>query len=330
MKATEIGGNEPITSNPDEHVYGHFIPPRAKSLKQLLQHTTVEHVLASHGDIHSITSSDTVETALQTFRDHCVSSVPVYVGDKNSKFIGLLDTKDVLEYFLSLSKEQRHEFFQKKVGDLAEVSKFSPTQIVPVGTPLLEVLPALAKGDVHRVGVKDPASDSLFNIISQMTLVQFIARNISMLETKLRNVPVSDFMKQIISVENIPSDTNTHKSFEYLFRNNISAAAIVNSDGIVTDTLSMSDLVGMLYDKLEHIDSSVLSFLSSTRRTKSTKPPITCQLTDTLEYTLLKLASTKVHRLWVVDGESNRYLGLVSLTDILAFFAREFTDAQCC
>jgi len=327
MKATELGGID--MPSDCENIAGFYIPPRAKTLKQLLQYTTVEHLLASHGQIVSILSSDTVQTALQTFRDHNVLSVPVYRGDGNSKFIGLLDTSDILEYFLSLnSDEWESKFFQTTIKDLVEVSKFNPTQMVTVGTSLLDVLGVLSKGDTHRVGVLDPNSNALFNIVSQMSLIQFLSRNISLLDAEMKNVPVSEFMKQIVQVENIPTDTITHKAFEYLFRQNISAAAVVDMNGKVTDTLSTSDIVGVLYDKFTNMHSIISLFLSSTRRTKAVKPPIVCKLSDTFEYTLLKLGSTKVHRLWVVDGDDNRYLGLVNLTNILFFCARMWLEQE--
>eukprot|EP00026_Physarum_polycephalum_P005953 Phypoly_transcript_05992.p1 GENE.Phypoly_transcript_05992~~Phypoly_transcript_05992.p1 ORF type:complete len:284 (-),score=30.26 Phypoly_transcript_05992:929-1780(-) len=267
LKATELGGIESVCSGEPENVSGFYIPPRAKTIKQLLQYTTVEHLLASHGHIAYVVSSDTVETALQAFRDHNVLSVPVY-SDDNSKFIGFADTSDILEYFLSLKKEEwEPKFLQTRIKDLIEVSKFTPTPVVSVGTPLLDVLGILSKGDTHRVGITDPAnSNLLFNVISQMSLVQFIARNISLFETNTLNTPVSEFMKQIVRVETIPSDTPTHKAFGYLFEKNISGAAVVDESGKVVDTLSASDIVGVLYDKCSHMDSAVSLFLSSTRR----------------------------------------------------------------
>ena len=52
------------------------------------------------------------------------------------------------------------------------------------------------------------------------------------------------------------------------------------------------------------------------------QPPITCRTEDTLEYVIMKLAATGVHRLWVVDSETQlQYLGLVNLTNVLETIA---------
>jgi len=267
-------------------------------------------------DIYSVLDTDTVETTLQSFRDNEVHSVPVYSSADKSKFLGLVDTADIMEYFFSLKREDLDtRFFQTPVGELIEISKFNPTPMVSIGTSLIEVLQTLEKGETHRVGVLDPSSGALYNIISQMSLLRFISRNISLMDGELRDKLVSTFMKKIVTVENIPSDTNTFSAFEYLFKRNISAAAVVDVDGNLVDTLSTTDIVGFLYDRFSNIDNSVMKFLSSTRRTKSFKPPIVCTLIDTFEYVIMKLTSTHVHRLWVV--EDNRYLGLVNLTNVL-------------
>lgn len=321
MKAKEMGGAvEKSVPCADENVSGYYIPPRAKNVQQLLQYTTVEHLLASHGHIHSAIETDTVETALQSFIDNSIQSIPVYSSKNQSKYLGLVDTTDILDFFFSLSREQLYtDFFQTSLGQLVEMSKIESTPMVSIGTPLIDVLQILSTGETHRIGVRDPNSEALFNIISQMSLVQFISRNISLIEDSIKEAPVSKFMKQIITVETIPSDTPTLNAFNYLFRRNISAAAVVDAAGIIIDTLSISDISGFLYDNnFSNLNSYVTEFLMATRRTKSTKPPIVCHMDSNFEYVLMKLGSTRVHRLWVVD-EQNRYLGLVNLTNVLGF-----------
>lgn len=309
-----------------QNVAGHYIPPKAKNLDELLQYTTVEHLLCAHGQIHSALDTDTVETALQLFRDHGIQAVPVYNSKKSNKFIGLVDNKDILDFFFSLSKEQLHtHFMQTKLANIIELSKLEDTPMVSVGTPLSEVLQTLSKGEVHRVGVRDPNSNSLYNIISQMSIVQFIARNISLIDQGTRDTPVSKFMKQIVTIENIPVDTTTLDAFNYLFRRNIGAAAVVDLMGRLVDTLSVTDIIGFLYDNdFSQLDQSISSFLLATRRTKAYKPPIVCHMSDTYEYVALKLASTKVHRLWVVkENEDTRYLGLVNLSNVLSVLSNQ-------
>jgi len=298
----------------EEFVSGDVIPPKARNIKQLLSYTTVENLLANRGNIISLKDSDTVERALQTFREHEIQSVAVYKGDK---FEGIVETKDILAFFCGMDCEQhgmRETFLHQTLLDLIE----RPSRLVSIGTPLSEVLRILSQGEAHRVHILDEQTHSLFNVISQLFLVQFVAKNISLLSPDQRNKPVSEFMKKMCSVNTIPSDTSTYKSFTFLYDDNISAAAVVDREtGRIIDTISTSDLAGLLYDGFDCIEASVVEFLAATRRTKALKPPITCLMEDTLEYVVLKLASTRVHRLWVVGSSANQYLGLVNLTNVL-------------
>jgi len=142
-----------------------------------------------------------------------------------------------------------------------------------------------------------------------------------------RNKPVSEFMKWMNCIRTIPSDTRTYESFGYLYNDGISAAAVIDSTtGMIIDTVSTTDLIGLIDDGFEYMEKSIVEFLAATRRTKALKPPITCHLSDTLEYVLIKLASTKVHRLWVIEESTNLYLGLVNLTNVMEALAGFLDD----
>lgn len=308
----------------EEFVQGSSVPSKAKSLSQLLTYTTVENLLANGGNIISLKEDDTVESVLKTFKDTEIQAAPVY--DANGKFVRILKIADIFYYFCGITHDDMEAFFTQKIKRLwANDILQQESLLVPIGTSLAEVIKTLATG-IHHVGVLDKFSNTLFNIISQMFVVQFIAKNISLVPQELRNLPVHQFMKQIVQVKTIPSDTSTRESFEYLFMDKISAAAVVHSiTGAIMDTISTTDMVGVVYDRFKHLDHPVVDFLNATRRTKALKPPITCKLDDTLEYVIMKLASTGVHRLWVVDeATGQRYLGLVNLANVLEAITQTF------
>jgi len=300
-------------------VEGTVIPSRAKTLTQLISSTTVENLLKNEENVVSLNEENTIEDALKAFKDTEVQAMPLYDG--GGKFLRVIEIRDIFYYFCCNEAEDLEFFFKRSLKNLfgsglALPSKDSP--LIPIGTLLSEVVKTLSTG-IHHVGVLDELSHSLFIIISQLYVVQFIAKNISLMSPELRHLPVSQFMHQIVTVMNIPSDTRTRAAFEYLFTDNVSAAAVVHHlTGDIVDTISTTDIVGVLYDRFSHLQKPVVDFLFATRRTKALKPPITCKMDDTFEYVIMKLASTGVHRLWVVDSATqSRYLGLVSLTDVL-------------
>jgi len=300
-------------------VEGTVIPSRAKTLTQLICTTTVENLLTNGGNVVSLNENNTIEDALKAFKDTEAQAMPLYDGE--GKFMRVIEIRDIFYYFCCNEIEDLEFFFKRSLENLfgsglSLPSKDSP--LVPIGTLLSDVIKTLSTG-IHHVGVIDELSQSLFIIISQLYVVQFIAKNISLMSPELRRLPVSQFMRQIVTVMNIPSDTKTREAFEYLFTDNVSAAAVVHHiTGDIIDTISTTDIVGVVYDRFSHLQKPVVDFLFATRRTKALKPPITCKMEDTFEYVIMKLASTGVHRLWVVDSAiQTRYLGLVSLTDVL-------------
>jgi len=308
----------PLPSPCEDDIAGEVIPARATNMRQLLVFTTVENLLMRGGNIIALKDSDTVEHALQIFREYEIQSAPVYSGED---FLGLVDTSDILSFFCSIERERpniKHTFLKHTLQNLIEIARCTAIPVVPIGCPLSEVMKILATGNTHRVEIFDDQTHSLFNIVSQLSIIQFVGKNISLLLPEQRSKPVSEFMKWMNCIRTIPSDTSTYNTFGYLYNDGISAAAVVDStSGKVIDTISTTDLIGLIDDGFEYLESSIVDFLCATRRTKALKPPITCQLSDTLEYVLIKLASTKVHRLWVTEAETNRYLGLVNLTNVL-------------
>jgi len=318
----------PVPSPSEEWIAGEVIPARAVNVEQLLRFTTVENVLANcWGNIISLKESDTVEQALKIFREYEMQSAPVYNGDK---FLGLVDTTDILSFFCSLEYNlpyMKQTSLKQTLKNLIEIARFSPIPVVAIGTPLSQVVKILAKGSAHRVKVLDEKTHSLFNLISQLSIIRFVAKNISLLLPEQRNKPVSEFMKWMNCIRTIPSDTRTYESFGYLYNDGISAAAVIDSTtGMIIDTVSTTDLIGLIDDGFEYMEKSIVEFLAATRRTKALKPPITCHLSDTLEYVLIKLASTKVHRLWVIEESTNLYLGLVNLTNVMEALAGFLDD----
>eukprot|EP01112_Ceratiomyxa_fruticulosa_P022978 TRINITY_DN85_c0_g1_i1.p1 TRINITY_DN85_c0_g1~~TRINITY_DN85_c0_g1_i1.p1 ORF type:complete len:365 (-),score=72.88 TRINITY_DN85_c0_g1_i1:142-1236(-) len=312
----------------EENVVGYVVPAKAKNLSQLLENTTVDDVLAHRGHLVTLNDTDSVNEALRTLRDSGVSSAPVY--DVGHKFMGMVDMKDFLEYLFPLLEKRGddvdfdEDFLKQPVGNVVESSRSNPTVMVDHGTTLLSVLNTLSQDRNYRVGVLERKDHTVFNIVSQLSLIKFFAKNISIFPEILLSFRVVDFMEQMVESFSIPSDTTTLKTLKYLHREQISGAPVVDCiSGQIIDTFSCTDLQGFVFGgpKFSFLEKSVVEFLSSARRTKSIKPPITCNPNDTLESVLLKLAGTGVHRLWVIS-EDLEYRGLVNLTHLLDFIRR--------
>eukprot|EP01111_Echinosteliopsis_oligospora_P004058 TRINITY_DN1640_c0_g1_i1.p1 TRINITY_DN1640_c0_g1~~TRINITY_DN1640_c0_g1_i1.p1 ORF type:complete len:368 (+),score=113.51 TRINITY_DN1640_c0_g1_i1:1071-2174(+) len=314
------------------NVTGNVIPPKAKTIAQLIATTAVEDLVVDRGSLVSLFASDDVCLALRTVKDSGLHAVPIY--DPNDKFLGLFDCHDALAYFCSMKDDTPLSvFLNHPISDLAGTASSSEDKItvMKIGTPLNDVIKVIInQSSTRRVEVIDHAhvSPSLFNVVSEMSVIKFIAKNISLLEKEVANMKVSEIMCQIIDVDTIPSDTIARDAFKYIHNRisrDVGAAAVVDCNtGNIVDTLSVSDIIGFTHEQAsDMLSHSVLDYLATTRRTKCLKPPITVTMDDTMENVILKLSSVQVHRLWVVDSTTSRYLGFITTTHVLSSLSRK-------
>jgi len=168
---------------------------------------------------------------------------------------------------------------------------------------------------VHRVAMLDMRG-ALANIISQSDVVKYLYSNIQLLGEHA-DKPISNL--KMVSAEQLisaSSDQTAVSAFKLLAQNFISAVPIVDSTGVLTGTLSLSDL------KLLQDDLSPLLF--STAQYKSIKesmPSVVCTPETTLGAVIGLLASNNIHRVWVVDSE-NKPISAISVTNVCEFLTQ--------
>ncbi len=104
-------------------------------------------------------------------------------------------------------------------------------------------------------------------------------------------------------------------AFHTIHTNGISAVPIVDKNGVLVATLSVSDLRQLTISNFGSLMNPVLEYIAKNVKKVS---PVTITLKDTVETAILKLSATKVHRLWVID-DWGKPLSVISLTDIINF-----------
>jgi len=94
----------------------------------------------------------------------------------------------------------------------------------------------------------------------------------------------------------------------------VSAMPIIDDQGKLLGNFSISDLRGLGSTDFGELLSSVSSFLR--KFNVKSLYPLSCKTSDTLEFVIMKLVATRVHRLWVVD-DAGILRGVLSLTDVM-------------
>jgi len=104
------------------------------------------------------------------------------------------------------------------------------------------------------------------------------------------------------------------EGFRRIYRQGVSAIAIVDQDDKLVGTLSASDVRGLTADNINTVLDPVMEFLA--KKHKQPRPLVTVTADGRLKDVMDKITLGKVHRAWVVD--SNMYpIGVVTATDII-------------
>jgi len=204
------------------------------------------------------------------------------------------------------------EIASKPVSSVMDSSEENPICTVSLSTPLPELLLGFQRG-LHRAIVIDD-TQKLQRIVSQSDVIRFVSEYIEYYgplgQTKLEDVGLGQH-----SVVTVNHKARAVNAFHILQENKVSAVAVVDDSGLLVANLSVSDLRGLDLDNLADLMLPIPEFLMKTRK-QSLLPPIICRPHTTFETAVLKLASTRVHRLWNID-EAGRPIGVVSLTDVI-------------
>jgi len=104
------------------------------------------------------------------------------------------------------------------------------------------------------------------------------------------------------------------EGFRKIYRQGVTAIAIVDDNDKLVGTLSSSDVRGLKLDQLPNVLEPVLEFL----RKQYPHPRISVTVTAQagLKEVMEKFLAGKVHRVWVIDS-TNRPIGVVTMTDVL-------------
>jgi len=280
-----------------------------------------------------VSTTVNLESVLKIMKDNNIISIPVMDLVQNS-CLGVVDVLDIvtfiIERFPSVEKitaenlrnlEYSGIYFGREVqiGQLINYSRRNINQNIPsfveLKTPLLGLIDIFGQG-VHRVPVLDKTSGKLINFISQSDLLRYFAENMYLIGTTA--------FKTIFEMNLVKGGVHYCKiNAPFIFAlamialKKVSALPVVDDNEIIRATVSASDLRGLGPQDFPNLLKSVADYLLISH--PKSLFPITCKPTDTMEYVILKLAATKVHRLWCID-ENGKILGILSITDVMKSF----------
>jgi len=304
-------------------------------LKKLMEKTPVEvlRVPGDERDIVEIPSTLSIGDGFQVLLDNNVLSAPVY--DPAAKnYVGFLDLRDLVSWAVFLFDEQEnpaddeldlinaaHKLYKHATGgiSLSYLARRNPFRAVKAGSSLATVA-AILKTGVKRVPVLNDENRVTF-IISQTSVNRFLYDNIKELkgDTSIPLCNLSIGREPVLAVQ---STTAAIDTFRLMDNKHISGVAVVDASGCVIANTSSRDLkIFIKSPRRSTLLLPIAKFLEEVRKDGLVEAPVVCcSPEDTLAHAMVAIATTNVHRVYVVDA-SKKPLRVITLTDVMKYIS---------
>jgi len=293
---------------------------------------TVQQYIQGHKrPLLTVSHVDTVQHVLRLLKDNHILSVPV---KHDNKVVGLIDVTDLNAFCLKCldAEDSKHndyislvsrKFFEQHVGHIINYSNMNPVINIKFKDKLLDVIKILSTG-IKRVCVVDD-QHNVIDIITQSAVIQYIQQGLKNdLNGKFtKTVEQSGLLQGNKGVYSVGFKDPVVYAFQLMIEKRISSLAILDERGILTGTLSLSDLKNLAYERdLSDLTLNVIQFLNKSRLSvvDDCFPSIDCQPHTPLSVVLSRLVATHVHRLFAID-KNMVPIAVVSLTDLLLVVA---------
>jgi len=190
---------------------------------------------------------------------------------------------------------------------------------------LWKVCEALATVGTHRVPVVNDQGE-VVNIVSQSTIITFLDKHISKSLKEEFSHTIEELHIGGAPVISVTNDTPAVKTFRLMDNKKISGVAVVDETGRLVGNTSGSDLKLFLKTpSMELLDMPIMNFLNKIRQESLNErsPTISCSSKDSLRMIVGKLASTKIHRMFIAnDSAGYKPEKVISISYILKLIVK--------
>lgn len=193
---------------------------------------------------------------------------------------------------------------------------------------LLTVCARLRAHGIHHMPVLDAEQNAVLSIMSHTTVMTHIVRRFSdsrrMFDQPLEALGVGTFGDIVV----VPDNASIISVLNVLAERRISSVPVVSSEtGALVDIYSRDDVLFLATDPtLAVLDAPVgLVLRFQVQQTGIARPVVTCDKSDTLHRAMELFAASgcRAERLVCINRLTRQVNGVVSLSDILAYFSSD-------
>jgi len=167
---------------------------------------------------------------------------------------------------------------------------------------------------LHRFSVVDGANN-LVTVATQSQILKLLHRNIQVFHTSSKKT-IGDLKLGYREVQKVHDTQIAVEAFKTIIDNKVSGLAVVDLKGDIIGSISDAALLRITSDSLNKLWFSIHEFLDLDH----SSGPVCVDPSTTIEELVKKIVERKIHRVYIVN-EKNTILGVISLIDIIEFFA---------
>jgi len=276
-------------------------------------------------------------------------AAPLWNSDQQ-RFVGMLTISDFISilqtYYRSPSKRMHEledhliETWRNLIAERkAKSENTRATLSLDIGMisispddSLYKGLEILIQNKIHRLPIIDPKSGNALYILTHKRILRFLALGFdSSKETALREKPIMpSYMKRTLrelkdanqqigtygNIHTVNQNTPVITALHMFVENRVSALPIVDENNKVIDIYAKFDVINLAATRSYHnLDVTVKDALHF--RESRPEGVTTCTIDETIETIANRLVKAEVHRLVVVNADSQP-IGILSLSDLLS------------
>jgi len=303
--------------------------------------------------LYSCTADETVDQAVRRLASSPVASLlllPFPADTTPNFFAQFFSFTSVCYWLASCTAEEGGSPLDSSLQDSLESAELRTATVGQVAAcagaietaPILpdtatcaDVLLALVRERCHRVVVRSSADGHVLGVISQSRILAFVAAVRELVPR--RSEPISSLGLVSSPVISVRADANVAVALKAMAGAHVSGVAVVkppSSDRVATgDRLVGSFTATALRTAFGSnlIDTSLVHEPLASHMPADKAPSAigqTVTVDTSLDEAIALLTAGRVHRLFLVDDrDSQRLLGVVTLSDVTAFLVRETGSA---
>jgi len=234
-------------------------------------------------------------------------------GEKK-EYIGMLTVSDFLDVLIHFNDKPNviKELIEKhKIRKWREIGHRKRPNGIIVSSPedsLFSVLQVIQKNNIRRVPAME--KENLIHISTYHSIFSYLVKNLGtsheIFHLTLEELKIGNY-KEIITAK---LDDKLFDVISKFSKFAISAVPIVNNEGVVINVYSRGDLM-YITKQLELLEKNIEEAI----KLRPKIPIFTCTKSERFVDILQHLATTRVHRVFIVDN-NNILSGIITIQDI--------------